>query len=284
MKLVAESLYEYKSVLLSEDTVGLVDIPDVDRYLTAMMKGIDDKIDLISQISPDCLIDFGCADAYVTNVIEKKYSKIQKIIGYDIDERMVVAARSKYPSLFVTDKWNEVVKETKNYKNVALTLISVLHEIYAYLSENDVQKLWKDQIFNSKWKWILIRDMSPLESYKTMKPSKEDIEKLKYYSKDHQPYYNSFEEHWGKITDNVQNMLHWLLKYDYKQNWEREITENYLSLPLETIKSQIPAGWNIKYEDHYVLPFIKNKIKKEWDITLKYPTHIKLIIENTNIK
>jgi hypothetical protein len=114
------------------------------------------------------------------------------------------------------------------------------------------------------------------------KPSKEDIIKIKQRLWGQRKYRKSFEKEWGKITDNMLNMLHWLLKYDYKSNWDREVKENYLPVSIETIKKKIPSNWNIIYEDYYIFPPVAEKIKRDYGIELKHPTHMKMIIENKN--
>lgn len=43
----------------------------------------------------------------------------------------------------------------------------------------------------------------------------------------------SFEDVWGDVCDvrarkvNVKNLIHFLVKYRYVENWEREVQENY---------------------------------------------------------
>lgn len=283
-KILSESLFEYRENLLNEESVGFAEISDIDTYTKEMSKGVKDKIEFLSKINPDCVVDFGCADGYVLNQIKDRYSNIKQTIGYDIDEKMIALVKSKYPSIKVSDNWNEVVYEASEYDNIALTLMSVIHEVYSYGSPQSIRNFWKNQVFNPKFKWVVIRDMVPSKQYMNLKPSSEEIKKINnplspiYYS--NLSYKKSFEKKWGKITDSYKNLFHWLLKYDYKRNWKREVLENYFPVSLETIKSKIPSGWSITYEDYYVYEPIANKVKKDWGIELKYPTHLKMIIEN----
>jgi len=288
MKFVSESLEEFLSNNLFEDSVGFAEIADLTQYTSAMAKGVNDKIDFISKINPECLIDFGCADGYILNEIQKKYNNIQQLIGYDIDEKMVSLVKSKYPELKVSDNWKEIMYEASEYKKIALSLMSVIHEVYSYSRSNTIPNFWRNQVFNPKFKWVVIRDMVPSKHYMNMKPSKEELQKVntifnsRYYK--NYMYRKSFEKRWGPIDKNYLNLFHWLLKYDYKENWNREVLENYFPVSLETIKSKIPSGWKITYENHYVYQPIADKVKRDWNIELKYPTHLKMIVENTNIK
>lgn len=66
-------------------------------------------------------------------------------------------------------------------------------------------------------------------------------------------------------------------------NWGRELYENYLPITLEYLKNRwIPKDWKIIYEKHYTYEYIKQIVKKDFDIELTQPTHLKMIVENKN--
>jgi len=67
---------------------------------------------------------------------------------------------------------------------------------------------------------------------------KDDVKKVR--RKTDQEYLNSFESKWGSINDSYRTFMHYLLKYRYKNNWKREVNENYLPVSLETVKTKIP--------------------------------------------
>lgn len=74
--------------------------------------------------------------------------------------------------------------------------------------------------------------------------------------------------------------LHWLLKYKYTENWDRELNENYLPVTIETFKNnKIPSNWQIIYEDHYTYDYIKQQIKNDFGVEIKEPTHLKMILK-----
>jgi len=285
MKLIAESLYEFNPIPLNEDSVGLAAIADLSQYTAQMTKGVEDKIGFISKIHPDCILDFGCADGYILNQIQKRYN-IEECIGYDIDDKMINLAKTKFPSIKVTNNWEKAVYMAGEYNNIALTLMSVIHEVYSYTNGKNITSFWKNQVFKPEFKWVAIRDMVPSKQYMNLKPNPDELKKIntifssRYYR--NYLYRKSFEKHWGPIDKNYLNLFHWLLKYDYKRNWKREVLENYFPVSLETIKTKIPTGWKIILEDHYIYQPIADKIKKDWNIDLKYPTHLKMIIRNEN--
>jgi hypothetical protein len=69
------------------------------------------------------------------------------------------------------------------------------------------------------------------------------------------------------------------LKYRYVDSWDREFQENYLPLNLESLLALIPEGWEPIYLEHYALPFIRQKIKEDFDVDMQDRTHVKLILK-----
>jgi hypothetical protein len=88
----------------------------------------------------------------------------------------------------------------------------------------------------------------------------------------------SFEHRNGSIKV-LRNFIHYLLKYSYVDNWERENNENYLPLFYEDLITIIPDWYTITFRDNFTLPFLKDKVKKDFDVDLKEKTHMKLILK-----
>jgi hypothetical protein len=134
-------------------------------------------------------------------------------------------------------------------------------------------------VFDDSFTYVIIRDMMTQDKYERPKPELARIIREKSDPK----YLKDFEDIWGSIDDSYKNIMHWLLKYTYTDNWPRELNENYLPYTLEHLKRRrIPAGWTIIMQDYYVLPFMKQNVKKDFGIELTRPTHIKMIVENHN--
>ena len=87
-----------------------------------------------------------------------------------------------------------------------------------------------------------------------------------------------YESVWGKVKSEKE-LVHYLLKYSYTENWEREVRENYLALTLEEFKKRIPESYQVTYFDHFTLPYIAWQIKNEFGIDFKTPTHLKIILK-----
>ena len=111
---------------------------------------------------------------------------------------------------------------------------------------------------------------------------KDDVRKVK--MKTDRDYLKSFEDRWGTISDNYRTFMHYLLKYRYTDNWDREVNEDYLPVSLETVKSKIPNSYKIVYEQDFLLPFLKQQVKQDFNVDLTHSTHTKMIIQNKEFR
>lgn len=257
-------------------------ITDVTHYRKEMAKSMVDKLFFVDHIEAGLIVDFGCADGTMLSFLQELRPDI-KLVGYDISEKMIEIANSNEiwkgkNKPFFTSDWEAIKHLIKEHKEkgieTAITLSSVIHEVYSYGDEKSIVKFW-DNVFNSGFDYIIIRDM--LLSKNSQHDSKiKDVEKI-YDSND--PHIKEFESLWGSLS-NYKNLLHYLLKYRYNKNWFRELRENYLPITLEDMLSKIPTNlYSYEYQTHYILPFIQKSVKKEFGISLKENTHIKLILK-----
>lgn len=267
--------------LLEEFNVGKVSISDMEKYLQQMTKGFADKLYFLNIIDLDVLVDFGSADGQMLYKLSQLKPNM-KLIGYDIDEKMIKESKKKYPNIYFTDKWEDVLRVLNNNmyvnKKKGMLLSSVIHEVYSYAGGKNIRKFWKEQAFNNLFDYMIIRDMMP--SIKFEKMNIIDVNKIK--EKSDPKYLEDFEKRWGDISSNFRNLLHWLLKYKYTENWDRELNENYLPVTIETFKNnKIPSNWQIIYEDHYTYDYIKQQIKNDFGVEIKEPTHLKMILKRS---
>lgn len=259
------------------EKVGEIPISNPDNYISAMNKSMPDKLFFLNIINPDVIVDFGCADGTTLLNIKKIKPKIT-LVGYDLDPIMVQKARNKVPSATITSDWNDIKSLICNYDNPVILLSSVIHEVYSYSRSSLIKKFWNEQVFGDLFKYVVIRDMIP-----TTLMQKEDILKFKEDAKkitklSNKKYLNSFENIWGLIDNDYRTLVHWLLKYTYIDNWEREVRENYVPLTLETLKKKIPNNYKITYEKNFVFPPIKERVLKDFGVEIKHSTHTKMII------
>jgi hypothetical protein len=92
----------------------------------------------------------------------------------------------------------------------------------------------------------------------------------------------SFQEKWGKF-DNMKNVVHFLLKYRWKVNWDRELNENYFSITVEEFL-KIMESYNLGYFKRFRISFLDDCIAKDFGLTLQDHTHIKAIFEKKLIE
>lgn len=240
-----------------------------------MQKALADKI-FFWDILDDCdsLIDFGCADGSLLNAVSAKKPELF-LVGIDMNEDMINIARKDIPSgRFFVDTL-PIIDQSVDTKNAAINLSSVLHEVYSYCSPDQIKVFW-DKLNRTGCKYIIIRDM--LCDGLTEKSDPADVQKIRGYIEYAGPL-KDFEEVWGSIEDK-HNMIHFLLKYRYRLNWDREVRENYLPLTESLLLNQLDLEkYEIIKKERFVLPFIKANVKETFDIDLIDTTHIKLILK-----
>ena len=246
-------------------------ISDYWVYLNNMKNGVYDKLFFTDKIFEEwnTFLDIGCADGFLTNTIQELYPSKQ-IIGYDVDGEMKKKKKTSYPNILFTSAF---------FNADVLYLSSVVHEIYTYLNSDEIESFWK-MIFDSKYKYIVIRDMF-YGDYLNSKPitTNENFRFIKFIQ--NQKLENKlfdFEQIWGKITTYKQ-LIHFLLKYQYNENWNREVRENYLPISYNDFLKVLPLNVKIDYLEQYTLPYFKNKWEKEIGIEIDDEIHCKIIIK-----
>lgn len=254
-------------------------IADLNHYNLSMSKSLIDKIFFMDKIDDTIkvVVDYGCADGTLIRFLAPLFPEMT-FIGYDKNEEMIsrAAAMNTYENcVFYSQSDNFLAWiQAHNYTmdECALNLSSIIHEIYSYSTEDEIDDFWYFVNFIG-FKYIIIRDMC-LDENAHRASLKEDLIKVK--SNYPAAVLQEFEQEHGSICDNY-NLIHFLLKYRYKDNWQREVKENYLPYSTEYIASQIGTSYSLEYYDHYILPFLANVVKQDFDITIKDYTHVKFI-------
>lgn len=252
-------------------------IPNRDLYNKRMARTVVDKIFFLAHLDADVFVDFGCGNGEVLKAISN-FSNSGICIGYDISSVMIKEAKENAPDNFIyTDSLEEVKNLVtgfhKEQKKVCLILSSVIHEIYAYSSEKEIEEFWN---FCNKtpFDYISIRDMS--YSHLDKKITWLEIKEL-YANKKYRRELMDFVNKWGLLEEGI-NALHFLLKYRYKDNWSRELNENYLPISYSTYFDKLNE-YKCMYEHRYVLPYIQKCVFEDFEIELQSPTHCQIIFE-----
>lgn len=256
---------------------------NIDSYNENMSKHIKDKlfwVDYLPENKDYVIIDFGCADGAMINYlceINKESKQKNTYIGYDISETMIKIAKTNFhgdssDDVVFTSSWDNV-KNMLNFnkdKVKVLVLSSIIHEVYSYAeTENDVDIFW-DRVLNTGFDYIMVRDM--MVSYDTIrKTASNDYDNL--FLNGNSKQLEEFQKIHGNV-DIVKNMLHFLLKYRWKINWEREVAEDYFPIFIEDFL-EIMKSYNIIYFERFRVQFLDDEIKKDFNIGLTDYTHVK---------
>lgn len=254
------------------------EINNMNDYISGMQKSYIDKLFFMDKIEDvSTIVDFGCADGSMIREMHKVMPKL-KYVGIDNNQVMLNIASLK------TDRDCDInyFKDFDNsipYSKAVLNLSSVIHEVYSYCTCDEIKEFWAN-VFWRNFKYISIRDFCVNKSI-NRNTDVNDYAKLIRHASENKISYkiDDFESTCGSLRDN-RNMVHFLLKYRYDTNWDREVRENYLPITLEQILSFIPTDkYEIVYFEDYILPFTKNKVKEDFDIDLHDNTHIKLLLK-----
>lgn len=253
-------------------------ITNIASYTLSMKQSLLDKVFFADKIGKaDVVVDYGCADGQLLKFLSMLFPEWH-YYGYDISPEMISLAKKNNPNMLLGCNWCAIESEIREHKEsgrqCALVLSSIVHEIYSYGTARDIEAFWTT-VFNGLWDYIIIRDMIPGVSVD--RPS--DINDIvKVYSKANRQQLYDFQTLWGSVENN-KNLVHWLLKYRYMENWHREVKENYMPVYREHLLSSFPDNYRVLYHEHYVLPYIRNHVVRDFGIELKDNTHLKLVLE-----
>lgn len=275
---------------------------NLQSYNTSMAKAMNDKMFFVEKLPQDkhyIFVDFGCADGTMINNLIDVYGPHHIYVGYDCSQTMIDLAKTNYrenaDSAVFTTNWDKVTSTLKVPRDcdycTVIILSSVIHEVYSYSTgENDIKEFW-NRVKNSGFDYIVVRDMM---ARKHMDRSAEDSDEYKKIT--NKLFYNmytrtdaeycltrkmlkEFEEIHGSIK-NMKNLIHFLLKYRWRTNWEREKNENYFPIYVEDFLKIIKEPlYQLIFFENFRVRFLDDCFRKDFDIQLEDNTHIKAIFK-----
>lgn len=252
--------------------IGEIGISDLDIYLTRMQRSILDKMFFIDKVFEpfEYIVDFGCANGELIKAMLPMFPDY-KYIGYDLSTEMIEAARTNVSGAEFYDRWQDIGAP---FERSLLNISSTIHEVYSYGTEGDVEEFW-DRVFGSGFRYVAIRDMMFSDAQdRPADPEQLDILRRSEYA----GWLADFENVWGEVATQRQ-LVHFLLKYKYTQNWDREVQENYFPISTERLLERIPDSYRVVLCDSFTLPYTSWQIRKDFGFTLREHTHLKLILE-----
>ena len=247
-------------------------IKNIDVYNAGMRKSMLDKIWWLDKIGDDVdtVLDYGCADGARLSMVHEMNHDMG-LIGYDFNKDMIELAKGNLPIGYFFDNYAAANTFTPESRTI-LIASSVFHEIENY-SHNVTSEY--ERIFNNGYKYIAIRDMFVSEKSCGIadQPTVAKVRQQYDLSK-----IREFEEHIGSLDFN-ENLLQFFLTYRYNENWDREVRENYFPHTIEEFLSKIPDHYEVVHFEHYILPFVRTQVWKDFGVQLTDPTHGKILLK-----
>lgn len=259
-------------------------INNLNTYCSEMSKAIDDKLWFVQFLKTlnnfdkrITVYDWGCANGELLQHVAPMFPNIN-FIGVDINEDMLLEAYKNNIYDNVSFMSPKVIWCDNNATNIVI-MSSLFHELISY---DTFKEFYETMMLSIKPDYIFFRDMMVNESTKRI--ADKNIISIKGFNGRYSNQIYDFiesEEYFDENHITQQQLIHFLLKYRYTENWNREVLENYLPVYLEDLHKYFP-DFNITYFKHYTLPFIKEQVKKDFDIDLMDKTHVNIIFKCKN--
>ncbi len=247
-------------------------IVNAELYLSRMSKPLQEKLKIAKYIPKGAktVLDVGCADGTVTLALAEMFPEI-KFVGIDLNKEFIELAKKKAEGLKNVSFENVYLRErliSKDRFDVVL-FCSVLHEFYTYGEGiSTVVKALADahEILKAKGT-LIIRDMI-LYNYASQSQLwlTEMIEKVK-ANKEVKKLFFNFEKIFKEVIS-IKMLNHFLLKYMYGDNWERESRENYVPVSFEEYDQIFKLlGMKVLFQRSSTIPYLKTKWQADFGFT-----------------
>jgi SAM-dependent methyltransferase len=237
--------------------LAYLEMNDAGGYLRRMSNGMADKIRVARFLAEagESVLDVGCADGAVTKALAATMPG-NRFKGIDTAAKFIDAAKRNAASntVFRCCFLRDLLLTEERFS--AVTFMSVLHEFFTYGSGiTSVVKALADArellVPNGR---IIIRDMALPQAAGDLHSI---VDKVKSKS-EYQGLIADFERYFGALGS--ANINHFLLKYFYTDNWERECPENYTPVSIEEYHAILNMlRMKLLHSETYTLPFLAEK-------------------------
>lgn len=240
-------------------------------YLERMSKALYEKLRVLEYIPEDVkrILDVGCADGSITRPIARLRPGAH-VKGVDISDDFIKTANEgeRVENATFDKAWlSDLHDRPERYD--CITFISVLHEFFHY--EKGITSVLKAvcdayELLEPGGK-IVIRDMILPEGMKEPSTAMRDIADTVRAKEGMDSLMKDFEKAHGPI-DTLYQLNHFLLKYMYTDNWERECKENYVPVTSEQYMSLFKLlGAEVEISKTYLLPFLREKWRDDFGLS-----------------
>ncbi len=253
-----------------------------DAYNESMAKSLEDKLWFINALHDDSVrvyADFGCADGAMLKGIAENAWPLPVLVGMDNDPIMVERSGRRWRGLLSDNRLgfrDDLAIARKCGGKSILILSSVVHEV---ISQGETFENFWEYVRSLDCDYIAIRDMAPRADAEHTPVSHETVATLKANKK--LAYTVVYGPSVPGFIRNRSELLQCLLKYRYTTNLFKECRENYFPMSAEAWlnRTTIGSGYKLRHFEHYALPYNVRTWADELGLTIKDPTHIKILLE-----
>ena len=257
------------------------EIEDYSVYNDRMRRSMWDKAFFMDKVpGTELIVDYGCADGSLIRFLHSLFPSMH-FIGFDIDPAMIAAAnREKAENMWFFSDPEEMLQKIHSLnierRRIAVNFSSVLHEIFHYDCDRSMITRLIEQISP---RYLVVRDMmyhSQQEDAVIPQAAQEQIRRVL-----PKEQLQDFENCWGSIGVR-RNLAHLILKYKYRENWERECAENYFSYTLDDLAGLLDPGgiYSPILMSRYILPWCRYDAENNLGIDMgdEFTTHFSLTL------
>lgn len=290
-------------------------IADDAVYLSNMSKSFADKAWFVRYVPKDIsrIVDFGGGSGefceYVRAVLARRGLEPEFAVVDNNPSFLEKAVSKGFAGYASLEEYSASAEPLTG--RTMLVMSSVIHEVYSYADPfyDDVGTFWTS-LGRCGFDMIAIRDMSVNDSDYVGVPFDavcwvyENVFRFGGLTVKGRPLSEllcEFEDRWGKLCDlprkgvDVKNLMHFLVKYRYVENWKREVDENYFPVSQDRLERILRGlGYRLTHKESSRLDFYRRQWTKdfrlnrpddngyrrefaEWLATLN--THIKWLAE-----
>lgn len=257
-------------------------INDLSGYTNNMATSMYDKLWFLNHFFAwdeiEAVLDYGCADGVMIEYLHSIFPG-KEFYGYDISNIMINLASERCNGYGNFSTNLDCIMQNINPKRTLVILNSIVHEIYSYSPDEEIQNFWtwlKDNQFRA----VALRDMACLNPFSDLWSNESEILNAYRNMPEYAERLADFEQYWGNISTE-KLFIKWLLCKDYVKNWDREMREEYLPLSHSAMiyNFQYMCGYDITYNKTRPLPYIQEQIFKETGHILGNNTHTYILAE-----
>lgn len=267
------------------------EISNIDIYLRRMAATLADKCWWVDHLPPevDTVVDYGCAQGDLALYLERHHPGRFRYIGIDNAPAMLALAEQNLarllsPSRAAFARSIAGIADQCDTSRAVLVLNSVMHEVFSYLSASERAGLFAE-MFSAGFRYIAIRDMhmprlenAPFDVNGALAA----IERSACA-----PMWREYNAHLdgarsGRWDSVALRVAEFLLKYNYTDNWDREMKETYYWDWLRMTENFWQgAGYAVAFDLKFHIPFLRNQIRADFGVDFPVDTHRKVLLERS---